>query len=276
MKGIKSYILTNKDKWDPSIKYSNEYLYEEIKSYFDEIPNDLLKLYENNSLERYAFTYIDESLKTHDSEKLKSQLLKYYEDEIDEFRNYDGTGKIKSFWIIINPKINKPKLNIRDLNRHEGDTENFYNLLNFFNYTYREYEVIAYKISLFIEPIYSEEVSDKFENTYRQAYHFTYKENIEKILANGIRLKGKNTSIKYPKRIYLWADYKKLKDSKELNDFIQRILGIQYNLNNIGIIKVDLNNFHIPIYKDTAMEEKEAVFVYNNIPSEYCKEIKLK
>ena len=51
---------------------------------------------------------------------------------------------------------------------------------------------------------------------------------------------------------------------------------MQYNLNNIGIIKVDLNNLHIPIYKDTAMEEKEAVFVYNNIPSEYCKEIKLK
>jgi len=47
------------------------------------------------------------------------------------------------------------------------------------------------------------------------------------------------------------------------------------SLDNIGIIKVDLTNVHFPIYKDTAMNEKEAIFVYNNIPPNLCKEIKI-
>ena len=32
---------------------------------------------------------------------------------------------------------------------------------------------------------------------------------------------------------------------------------------------------YYPIYKDTAMKEKEALFIYNNIPLNLCKEIKL-
>lgn len=270
MISINEYIK----KFTPDQIGRNQELYEQLVEYYGEcnIPDKYEQLHNECKL---SYEYIDENLNTHDTSKLKNQLLKYYGEEIDEFKDYDGDDKIKSFYIVINNDIKKPKLNITDLRRHQGDTEYFFNLLAFFNYTYREYEVIDRHTCLFIEPIYSEDASKYFNTVHRQAYHFTYKENVNKILKNGIRIRDKNTFIRYPKRIYLWAEYKKLHQSKDINEFIKKILGEQMSLDNVGIIKVDLNNVHFPIYKDTAMNEKEAIFVYNNIPAKLCKEIKI-
>ena len=69
--------------------------------------------------------------------------------------------------------------------------------------------------------------------------------------------------------------YKKLEKTKELEEFIKKILGEHITFDNVGIIKVDLSNVDYPIYKDTAMKEKNAIFVYNNIPANLCKEIKI-
>ena len=261
-------------KYTPDQIGRNQELYEQLIEYYgeDNIPNKYEELHNKCKL---SYKYIEENLKTHDTNKLKTQLVKIYGDEINEFKDYERDDKIKAFWIVINNNIKKPKLNITDLRRHHGDTDNFFNLLNFFNYTYREYEVIDKHIYLFIEPIYAEDASKYFETVHKQAYHFTYKENVSKILKNGIRLREKNSSIRYPKRIYLWAEYRKLQKSKDIDKFIKKILGEQMSLDNIGIIKVDLTNVHFPIYKDTAMNEKEAIFVYNNIPPNLCKEIKI-
>lgn len=270
MISINEYIK----KFTPDQIGRNQEFYEQLMEYYGEnnIPNKYEKLYSECKL---SYEYIDENLKTHDINKLKNQLTKIYGDEIDDFIDYDGNDITKSFWIVINNNIKNPKLNIIDIRNHQGDTENFFNLLNFFNYTYREYKILNKHICLFIEPIYSEDASKYFETVHRQAYHFTYKENVDKILKDGIRLRDKTSSIKYPKRIYLWAEYKKLQKSIDINKFIKKILGDNMSLDNVGIIKVDLNNVHFPIYKDTAMTEKEAIFVYNNIPANLCKEIKL-
>lgn len=75
---IQEYINSNNDKWQPSLKVSNQYLYEEIKDFYgeDNIPNDLIILYENNALYKILFEYINENLKTHDTEKLKKTIIK--------------------------------------------------------------------------------------------------------------------------------------------------------------------------------------------------------
>lgn len=190
MINIIKYI--NNDKWQPTYKISNEYLYEELKDFFIDIPNDYIKLYENNCLYKIGFDYINEHLKN-------------------------------------------------------------------------------------IEPIYSEDASEYFNKCHRQAYHFTYKKNIEGILKNGLRLKHEIYR-EFPERIYLWATDKKQDindNNKELLDFIHKIFGNdKLSLKDIGIIKVDLYHTNFPAYKDTAMKEKEAIFVYNNIPANLCKEIK--
>ena len=275
MKNINEYIKLNKsDNYTPSLKFSNEFFYEEIKDFYgeDNIPNDLKLLYENRLLVNFKYEYINENLQTHDYKKLQNKLLEYYKDDIENFKEYDGSKKIKSFWIIL--KNNNKKINIKDLRNHSNNIEEFFNLLNFFNYTYREWEKIENKICLFIEPIYSEDATEYFNKCHRQAYHFTYKKNVENILNNGIRLKEKDSLIRYPKRIYIWATDKKISKS-EINNFIKTLFSEEFDENKIAIIKIDLHNTDYPVYKDTAMKDKEALFIYNSIPANLCKEIKI-
>lgn len=285
MISIKDYI----DKWQPSYKISNEYLYEEMKDFFEDIPKEYITLYENNCLYKIGFDYINENLKTHDYKKLQNQLLKEYSDYIDEFKDYEGTDNIKSFFIILKnqkPKYNlktskfdNPLLSVKNIEKNIEEAEKFFNILRFFNYKYSQWKWIGDKESLYIEPIYSEDASEYFDKCHRQAYHFTYKKNVEGILKNGLRLK-RGTYRKFPERIYLWATDKKVEinnDNEELLDFIHKIFGNdKLYLNDIGIIKVDLYHTNYPVYKDTGMKDKEAIFVYNNIPADLCKEIKIK
>lgn len=278
MKSIEEFIK-NIDKWQPSYKISNEYFYEELKDFFIDIPNDYIKLYENNCLYKIGFNYINENLKTHDYKKLQSQLLKEYGDYIEGFKNYNGSNKIKSFYIILKnqetSKFDNPLLSIKNVDKNE--VEKFFNILRFFNYQYSNWKFVDNKYTLYIEPIYSEDASEYFDKCYRQAYHFTYKKNVKGILKNGLRLK-RGTYRNFPERIYLWATDKKqdVNDkNKELLDFVRKIFGDdKLSLKDIGIIKVDLYHTNFPVYKDTAMKAKEAIFVYNNIPAQCCKEIK--
>ena len=284
MKSIKNYI----DKWQPSYKISNEYLYEEMKDFFGDIPKQYITLYENNCIYKIGFDYINENLKTHDYKKLQNQLLKEYGNYIEEFKDYEGNDNIKSFYIILNsqkPKYNletskfdNPLLSVKNVEKNTEEVEKFFNILRFFNYQYSQWSFVDNKDCLYIEPIYSEDASGYFDKCHRQAYHFTYKKNVEGILKNGLRLK-RGIYRKFPERIYLWATDKKQDindNNKELLDFIHKIFSNdKLYLNNIGIIKVDLYHTNYPVYKDTAMKDKEAIFVYNNIPANLCKEIKI-
>ena len=74
MKTIKEYI----DKWQPSYKISNEYIYEQLEDFYGEenIPDDLLESFKNGTLKNIGYDYITENLKTHDYKKLQNQLLK--------------------------------------------------------------------------------------------------------------------------------------------------------------------------------------------------------
>ena len=274
MKSIKDYI----DKWQPSYKISNEYLYEEMKDFFGDVSEEYITLYENNCLYKIGFDYINENLKTHDYKKLQNQLLKEYGDYIEEFKDYKGNDNIKSFYIILKSKFDNPLLSIKNVGKNTEEVEKLFNILRFFNYQYSQWSFVDNKYCLYIEPIYSEDASEYFDKCHRQAYHFTYKKNVEGILKNGLRLK-RGTYRKFPERIYLWATDKKhdINDNnKELLDFIHKILADdKLYLNDIGIIKVDLYHTNYPVYKDTAMKDKEAIFVYNNIPANLCKEIKI-
>lgn len=66
-------------------------------------------------------------------------------------------------------------------------------------------------------------------------------------------------------------------DVDKVNKFIRKIFNNKNDsANNVGIIKVDLYHTNIPIYKDIAMYDKEDLFIYNNIPTKLCNEIKIK
>ena len=274
-------------KFTPDQIGRNQELYEQLIEYYGKgnIPDKYKQLHNECKL---SYAYIDENLQTHDYKKLQKQLLKEYNDYIEDFQDYKGSESIKSFYIILKnqkPKYNletsqfdNPLLSVKNVSKNTKEVEKFFNILRFFNYQYSDWYFIDNKYALYIEPIYSEDASDYFDKCYRQAYHFTYKKNVTDILKNGLRLK-RGTYRQFPERIYIWATDKKQEindNNKDLLKFIHKIFGDdELSLKDIGIIKVDLYHTNYPVYHDTAMKEREALFVYNSIPANLCKEIKI-
>ena len=103
--------------------------------------------------------------------------MKYYEKYIDYFLNSNGERDIKSFKIVLK---NIKLLNLITSINRSSEVDKFFNLLDFFNYRYSTYDERNGKYLLYIEPIYSQDVSEYFNKCHRQAYHFTLKENAKK------------------------------------------------------------------------------------------------
>ena len=175
MKSIKEYL----DKYTPDQIAKNSYYYEHLKEYFgNDIPSKYMNAYSNCNL--LSNEYVFENLQTHDADKLKDKLKKEYGDDIS-FKDYSG-DKNKSFYVILSDN-----LRIIDFSRKGGrlDTdfdnlEKFENILSFYNYYVSYTEKIDNKWCLFIEPRYSDNVTNKFKNY--SLYHFTDGKSAESIL----------------------------------------------------------------------------------------------
>ena len=271
MKDIKDYL----QKYTPDRLAKNQYYYEQLLEFYNEdIPDKYLKLYENFDL--YNNEFITESLKTHDSIKLQNKLLKEYNDI--EFKDYSGENK-KSFYIILpnNYRIFDFYNDAKRLDADFDNIEKFNNILSFYNYYISYTEKIDNKWALFIEPRYSDEITNQLEKNHISLYHFTDGESAKSILKNGLRIK-KSKYREFPERIFLYAANKNLSDDKaNVCSFILKVCN-RSKIHKYGLSILKLNIYHkdIKIYNDTAMKEKEAVFVYENIPAEYIKEITIK
>lgn len=200
--------------------------------------------------------YILETLNSHDPHKLQDKLYKEFNDEYHvTFKDYTD----KSFHVVT------------DKYRELAHNKKFKSLLEYYGYYLSEVE---WKIrALFIEATYSTKID--IHEYHDKCYHFTYSDNAESILRNGLRIKNE-TYRDYPERIYLYRTNERLFDGDELNDdvksFCQKILGTD---TGIAILRIDLSHVHnIPIYRDTAMKEDEAIFTYHNIPAKFIKLIK--
>lgn len=202
--------------------------------------------------------YILEALNSHDVEKLKSKLFKEFNDKYElEFEDYDSGS--------FSMKVNKSNC------IYLSNDKILKKILEFYGYYLSH---VDFKTrSLFIEPAYSKTVDlNEYHNI---CYHFTYTKNVNSILKNGLRCKSAIYR-NYPERIFLYKTNERIFDNGKLTDKVQKfcdkILGRK---DNISVLKIDFNHVHnIPIYKDTAMKEDEAVFTYHNIPAELIKFVK--
>lgn len=220
----------------------------------------------NESNETYN-DYILESLKTHDYKLLQNKLLELFPNDILGVEDvYDkGLTDKNAFYIGIS---NKEILN----------DNKFIKLLEFFNYTLREYNDRLN--TAIIEPIYSKRIKDV--NTH-VIYHFTKKSLVNDILKKGLIPKTSNYANR-PERVYLYIPKNdKLKINEHLIKFINTTFGRNSNTlpDNLAIIKIDYSKMckehNEPwIYKDTVMNFDEAAFIMEKIPAKYLSEINIK
>ena len=270
MKDLKEYLQT----YCPDIIAKNKYYWEQALEFFgNEVPQKYVELYESEEL--LSNDFIFETLTSHDAEKLKAYLKNNWPDM--EFKDYSGE-KNKSFYIILGDS-----LKLYDFYRYttlidHADYENlekFENILSFFNYYISYHEWMNNHHVLFIEPRYSDDVTDKVFNNHYHLYHFTDKHTAESILKSGLRCKKSNYR-EFPERIFIYASKKKINIlSKKTKEFINKVIHHR-NVSKYGLAVLNIkNNNKFKLYKDTAMTEDEAVFAYENIPAEYIKEINI-
>ncbi len=269
MKSIKEYL----DKYTPDQIAKNNYYYEQLKEYFgNDIPNKYINDYLNCNL--LSNEYILENLKTHNVDLLKKKLKNEYKNDIS-FKDYSG-DKNKSFYMILSNNLRIIDFSRKGsrLDSNFDNLEKFESILSFYNYYVSYTEKIDDKWALFIEPRYSDNITNKVKNY--NLYHFTDNKSAESILKNGLRLKNSKYR-DFPKRIFLYATKNKLEDIKDkIKDFIL-IVGNRSKLykNELAILKID-NNGEFDLYNDTAMKDEESIFTYDFIPPKYIEKINVK
>lgn len=264
MKTIKDYIYKQFSDCDI---IRRKYI-EDIKEYFnDDIPEYLI---ENLNSENYINDYILENLKSHNTKQLQEKILnkflnKYNDIKFQELTNKKEKYDVKGFILL-------SKTNIENI---YNDKE-FQDLIQFYGY----YITDKTNIHLAILPTYPENVSDfVYKKNKGILYHFTAGKHVNEILKKGLRIKRANYR-EYPERIYLYScGYKKLKDIPNIESFINNVVNsFDRNRYGLSIFKINLNKINgsnIEFYTDDIMDEKEAVFTYNNIPKECITKINI-
>lgn len=272
MKDIKEFLKSKHNSFDIEYWSKENYLLSNIKEFYNgDIPENIKEKLLNDEF----VDYIYENLQSHDPEKLKSKLKREYGNEIS-FQDYNGKEK-KSFIMILNND------NLLDFynpkNNPDADyekIEKFNNILSFYNYYVSYNDEDKGKKYLFIEPRYSDNVTDEVFNSHKYLYHFTDKKSSISILEVGLRARKSNYR-EYPERIFLYASDKKIDENniKDFADFILRVCNpISLKRNGLRVLEIK-NTGKIDLYNDTAMTEDEAVFTYQNIPHDYIKKLNI-
>ena len=254
MKNIKEYLHNKHKGIDTEYWTKENYLLANVQEFYgDDIPEHIKEKLLNDEY----VDYIYENLKSHDVKKLQYKLKKEYGNKI-RFQNYLGDIK-KSFLII--PVDNDVSFFI--------DNEKINNILSFYNYYLSYSDNDNGRNYLFIEPRYSDKVSDEIYNSHKYIYHFTDKLSAKSILETGLRIKNRGYR-EFPERIFLYATDKKIEDDKEnIYKFILKVCN-RKRIKEYGISVLRIkNDGKIDFYNDTAMDEKEAIFSYENIPYQY-------
>ena len=210
----------------------------------------------------------EQLLNIYNIDLLKESLLDKYKENITIVDYIDKTNN-KSFYIILNDNI----YNFIDLKISNVDYNNiieFNNILLNYNYYVSSYCKNKDKWCIFIDKIYSNNISKEIYDNNYSLYYFTDKQTQKEILNNELSCNN---------RIYLFATNKKLTDisiHQDIFKFIYKYCNLQRLIEyDIGIIKVNYNG---QIFTDNTYNNDYTVFICNSVlnDKENLKEIRSK
>lgn len=246
-----------------------------INNIWEDCPEEILERAKTD----YHFEIEDimyEMLNSHSVEKLIDKLKKEFPDDILYICKASNDDNIER-------KENKNGISILVKSIEEGKklatNEKFKNILHYFNYFFTEIYVDKDDpryVFVMLEPHFSNKIEDVFERNYATAYHVTIRENLRKILTHGLKPRGPEDKKTggyryYPRRIYLILPKKH--DRQYINKKIKQVIDIK-NRRDYVVLKVNLYYMRGSFYEDVTMPSKEDyVYTYQDIPSEYIKDI---
>ena len=148
------------------------------------------------------------------------------------------------------------------------ESDNVYKLLKQFNYHITKIDKFKDDYLIVIEHRYSEDMTEYLRKKTDIFYHITHRDNLKKIFKRGLTPKVGKTRIQggyryFPEKVFLLADseyresnIKEIMQNKQLSD------------EDYVILKIDLKEHNIGLYKDDFYNDEEFVYTYEAIPPE--------
>ena len=156
------------------------------------------------------------------------------------------------------------------------ESDNIYKLLKQFNYHITKIDKFKDDWLIVIEPRYSEDMTEYLRKKTDIFYHITHRDNLKKIFKRGLTPKVGKTRIQggyryFPEKVFLVADSEYAKSNIE-----EIIQNKQLSDEDYVILKIDLKDHNIGLYKDDFYNDEEFVYTYEAIPPELLTLIELK
>ena len=198
---------------------------------------------------------------------LKESLIEKYKDRISIIDYIDKTNN-QLFYIILNNDNIYDFIDMKISNAKYNNIIEFNNTLLNYNYYVSSFCKNKDKWCIFIDKIYSNNISREIYDNNYSLYYFTDKQTQKEIL---------NTQLSCNSRIYLFATQKKLTDisiHQDIFKFIYKYCNLQRLIEyDIGIIKVNYNG---QIFNDNTYNNDYTVFICHSVLNENLKEIRNK
>ena len=220
----------------------------------------------SNAHEKYLAS-IRESLTSYSGKKLAEKISKVIGDHgMVDSSTSDNPQTIYVF--LIDDYLVHSK-SIEDFTLSDTiESNNVYKLLKQFNYHITKIDKFKDDYLIVIEPKYSEDMTEYLRKKTDIFYHITHRDNLKKIFKRGITPKVGKTRIQggyryFPEKVFLLADseyresnIKEIIQNKQLSD------------EDYVILKINLKDHNIGLYKDDFYNDEEFVYTYEAIPPE--------
>jgi len=201
----------------------------------------------------------EQLLHIYNIDMLKESLVSKYKNQIS-IKEYIDKVDNKLFYIILNNGNIYDFIDLKVSNANYDNIIEFNNTLLIYNYYVSSFCKNKDKWCIFIDKIYSHNITREIYDNNYSLYYFTDKQTQKEIL---------NSELPCNSRVYLFATNKKLTDKNIHSDifkFIYKYCNLKKIIEyDIGIIKV---NYNYQIFEDNTNNNDYTVFICHNILSE--------
>lgn len=243
------------------------YITENQLNYYHD--NIYSKFYER-SYNGYIFA-IEESLKSHSSKTLAKKLIKILPQEYKVGIGEEDNPNIISITTPLdNDLVAKFSLHTCTLKRSKL-SDDVYDIIDFmlYNVTYVELNHKTHKYIIYLEPVYSKNVTDLVKKNGNIVYHITHKNNLKYILKSGLRPKVGKTPYEdtekgyryFPERLFVVNNSKTIK-----NDLRKIIRDKNLKEGEYVILKINIKQHNISFFIDNASNNENCLYTLEAIP----------
>ena len=218
----------------------------------------------SNAHEKYLAS-IRESLTSYSGKKLAEKLSKVI-GEHGRVENLESDNP-QTIYLFLNDDYLVHSKSIEDFTLSDTiESDNIYKLFKQFNYHITKIDKFKDDWLIVIEPRYSEDMTEYLRKKTDIFYHITHRDNLKKIFKRGLTPKVGKTRIQggyryFPEKVFLLADSEYAKSNIE-----EIIQNKQLSDEDYVILKIDLKDHNIGLYKDDFYNDEEFVYTYEAIP----------